>query len=209
MSSVDDNKEMTDLSEKKQTPQEDTENKTNVEVSSSPEQVQAEPQEQSATTAQSEKSDEVQNLEKEIEQLKAELEKEKDLDMRIRAEYDNYRKRTSKEMGEITARAKADAIKDILPIADNIDRAIAVQEGCEADILKGVEMIHTQIINVFEKLGIEEIAEENIPFNPEFHNAVMHMEDENLEANTVVQVLQKGYKIGSKVLRYAMVKVAN
>ncbi len=209
MSSVDDNKEMTDLSEKKQTPQEDTENKTNVEVSSSPEQVQAEPQEQSATTAQSEKSDEVQNLEKEIEQLKAELEKEKDLDMRIRAEYDNYRKRTSKEMGEIAARAKADAIKDILPVADNIDRAIAVQEGCEADIRKGVEMIHTQIINVFEKLGIEEIAEENIPFNPEFHNAVMHMEDENLEANTVVQVLQKGYKIGSKVLRYAMVKVAN
>ena len=148
-------------------------------------------------------------LQEKINELTSQLAEANDKYLRLYAEYDNYRKRTSKEMGEIAARAKADAIKDILPVADNIDRAIAVQEGCEADIRKGVEMIHTQIINVFEKLGIEEIAEENIPFNPEFHNAVMHMEDENLEANTVVQVLQKGYKIGSKVLRYAMVKVAN
>lgn len=190
-------KEMTDLSEKKKTQAAAEENAAAEETSAAEQ------------TESAEQPDEVKKLQDEIEALKAELEKQKDLDMRVRAEYDNYRKRTSREMGEIAARAKAEAVMDILPIADNIERALSVQEGSEADIRKGVEMIQTQIGNAFQKLGIEAIADENVPFDPQYHNAVMHIEDENVEANTVVQVLQKGYKIGSKVLRYAMVKVAN
>ena len=163
----------------------------------------------SAPEVQPEQSDVTAELREEIKKLQAELEKQKDLDMRVRAEYDNFRKRTSREMREIAARAKAEAIAEILPIADNIDRALSVQEGSEADIRKGVEMIHTQIENAFQKLGIEAINEENVEFDPHLHNAVMHVEDEEAKANTVIQVLQKGYKVGSRVLRYAMVKVAN
>lgn len=155
------------------------------------------------------KMPELEELQKRIEQLEKELKEEKELDMRVRAEYDNYRKRTSREMGEIASHAKAEAMKEILPIADNIDRALSVKEGSEADIRKGVEMIRTQMNNAFQKLGIEEIAEENIPFDPERHNAVIHDEDESLEQNMVVQVLQKGYRIGDRILRYAMVKVVN
>lgn len=202
-------REMTDLSEQKEQQQtgavqEETENRQ----SGAAEQTDTAKQEP-AQESRPEQADEIAGLKEEIKKLQEELEKQKDLDMRVRAEYDNFRKRTSREMGEIAARAKAEAIADILPIADNIDRALSVQEGSEADIRKGVEMIHTQIENVFQKLGIEAIAEENVEFDTQLHNAVMHVEDENVKPNTVVQVLQKGYKIGSRVLRYAMVKVAN
>ena len=202
-------REMTDLSEQKEQQQtgavqEEAENRQ----SGATERTDTAKQE-SAQESRPEQADEIAGLKEEIKKLQEELEKQKDLDMRVRAEYDNFRKRTSREMGEIAARAKAEAIADILPIADNIDRALSVQEGSEADIRKGVEMIHTQIENAFQKLGVEAIAEENVEFDTQLHNAVMHVEDENVKPNTVVQVLQKGYKIGSRVLRYAMVKVAN
>ena len=100
---------------------------------------------ESVPEPQPEQGDETAGLREKIKKLQTELEKQKDLDMRVRAEYDNFRKRTSREMGEIAVRAKAEAIAEILPIADNIDRALSVQEGSEADIRKGVEMIHTQI----------------------------------------------------------------
>ena len=100
-------------------------------------------------------------------------------------------------------------MKEILPIADNIERALAAQEGSEAELRKGIAMVQQQIHNVFTQMHIEPIDAENIPFDPQLHNAVMHIEDENLGENMVVQVLQKGYKLGDKVLRYAMVKVAN
>ena len=202
-------REMTDLSEQKEqrqtgAVQEEAENRQ----SGATEQTDTAKQ-KPAQESRPEQADEIAGLKEEIKRLQEELEKQKDLDMRVRAEYDNFRKRTSREMSEIAARAKAEAIADILPIADNIDRALSVQEGSEADIRKGVEMIHTQIENAFQKLGIEAIAEENVEFDTQLHNAVMHVEDENVKPNTVVQVLQKGYKIGSRVLRYAMVKVAN
>ena len=202
-------KEMTDLSEQKEqqqtsAAQEETDNKQ-----SGAGQETDTAQCESVPEPQLEQGDETAGLREEIKKLQTELEKQKDLDMRVRAEYDNFRKRTSREMGEIAVRAKAEAIAEILPIADNIDRALSVQEGSEADIRKGVEMIHTQIENVFQKLGIEVINEENVEFDPHLHNAVMHVEDESAKANMVIQVLQKGYKIGSRVLRYAMVKVAN
>ena len=94
-------------------------------------------------------------------------------------------------------------------MADNIERALATAEGNEADLRKGIAMVQQQIQNVFTKLSIEPIDAENVPFDPNAHNAVMHVEDEAAGDNTVVQVLQKGYKLGGKVLRYAMVKVAN
>lgn len=150
-----------------------------------------------------------QLLQEEVDRLKAELAAEKDQNLRIRAEYDNYRKRTSREMGEITVNVRSETVKELLPVADNIERALATAEGSEADLRKGISMVQQQIQNVFTKLHIEAIDEENVPFDPQSHNAVVHVEDDTIGENTVVQVLQKGYKLGTKVLRYAMVKVAN
>ncbi len=152
---------------------------------------------------------EVEQLKAEIEQLKKQLADEKDMGLRVRAEYDNYRKRTAREMGEINANVRCETIAEILPIADNIERALACPEGNEAELRKGVDMIRQQIGHVFEKMHIETIEGENIPFDPNLHNAVMHVEDDSIEESTVVQMFQKGYKLGNKVLRYAMVKVAN
>ena len=150
-----------------------------------------------------------QKLQAEIEQLKKQLSEEKDLGLRVRAEYDNYRKRTAREMGEINANVRVETLAEILPIADNIERALASAEGNEAELRRGVDMIRQQIEQIFTKMNIETIGEENVPFDPQIHNAVMHVEDEAIEESTVVQVFQKGYKLGNKVLRYAMVKVAN
>lgn len=173
-----------------------------------PAEAQAAPADEKAA-AQSEAPSAEQKLAAELEQLKKELAAEKDQNLRIRAEYDNYRKRTAREMGEITADVRSKTVKEILPIADNIERALAAQEGSEAELRKGIAMVQQQIHNVFTQMHIEPIDAENIPFDPQLHNAVMHIEDENLGENMVVQVLQKGYKLGDKVLRYAMVKVAN
>ena len=173
-----------------------------------PAEAQAAPADEKAA-AQPEAPSAEQKLAAELEQLKKELAAEKDQNLRIRAEYDNYRKRTAREMGEITADVRSKTMKEILPIADNIERALAAQEGSEAELRKGIAMVQQQIHNVFTQMHIEPIDAENIPFDPQLHNAVMHIEDENLGENMVVQVLQKGYKLGDKVLRYAMVKVAN
>lgn len=173
-----------------------------------PAEAQAAPADEKAA-AQPEAPSAEQKLAAELEQLKKELAAEKDQNLRIRAEYDNYRKRTAREMGEITADVRSKTVKEILPIADNIERALAAQEGSEAELRKGIAMVQQQIHNVFTQMHIEPIDAENIPFDPQLHNAVMHIEDENLGENMVVQVLQKGYKLGDKVLRYAMVKVAN
>ena len=173
-----------------------------------PAEAQAAPADEKAA-AQPETPSAEQKLAAELEQLKKELAAEKDQNLRIRAEYDNYRKRTAREMGEITADVRSKTVKEILPIADNIERALAAQEGSEAELRKGIAMVQQQIHNVFTQMHIEPIDAENIPFDPQLHNAVMHIEDENLGENMVVQVLQKGYKLGDKVLRYAMVKVAN
>ncbi len=150
-----------------------------------------------------------QQMQAELESLKAQLAEQKDQNLRVRAEYDNYRKRTAREMGEIAANVRVETVKELLPVADNIERALATAEGNEADLRKGIAMVQQQIQNVFTKLSIEPIDAENVPFDPNAHNAVMHVEDEAAGDNTVVQVLQKGYKLGGKVLRYAMVKVAN
>ena len=142
------------------------------------------------------------------EALQASLREQEDNYLRLLAEYDNYRKRSQKEKENAWTTAKADTAKEFLPVYDNLERALK-QETTDEAYAKGVQMIMTQLKTVLEKLGIEEIPALGETFDPNFHNAVMHMEDESLGENTVAEVFQTGFKIGDKVIRHAMVKVAN
>ena len=128
--------------------------------------------------------------------------------LRLAAEYDNYRKRTTREKENAYADAKADTIKPFLAVYDNLERGIAQYD--EADVHRqGLELILRQFTEALTKLGVTEIESQGVPFDPEKHNAVMHVEDESVGENTVVEVFQKGFALGDKVLRFAMVKVAN
>lgn len=147
--------------------------------------------------------------ESEIDKLNKELSEEKDKFLRLAAEYDNYRKRSVKEKTDAYSIAKSDVISDILPIIDNFERAAANSESDFDGYKKGVEMIFTQFMNVFSKYGVESFGEEGETFDPEYHNAVMVVEDENLGDNVIAQVFSKGYKLGDKIIREAVVKVAN
>ena len=128
--------------------------------------------------------------------------------LRLAAEYDNYRKRTAKEKESIYGDAKADTIKPLLAVYDNLERGIAQYDEADAH-RQGLELILRQFTEALTKLGVTEIEAKGQPFDPGLHNAVMHVEDESAGENTVVEVFQKGFMIGDKVLRFAMVKVAN
>ena len=128
--------------------------------------------------------------------------------LRLAAEYDNYRKRTAKEKEALWSSAKADTAAAFLPVYDNLERAIK-QETADEAYKKGVEMTMNQLKEVFAKLGIEEIPALGEQFDPNLHNAVMHIDDENLGENVVAQVFQAGFRCGEKVIRFAMVQVAN
>lgn len=144
----------------------------------------------------------------EIEKLKAELDAKSDLLIRTAAEFDNFKKRTERERAGVAEYAKAGIIKQLLPILDNIDRAAAADKE-SPDYIKGIELIVKQFSALGENLGIEEIGAVGDAFDPTMHEAVMHIEDENLGENVISQVLQKGYKLGDTVVRPAMVQVAN
>lgn len=146
-------------------------------------------------------------LEEENKKLKEELESTKDRLLRLTAEYDNYRKRTSKEKEGIYSDAYVDVLKEIIPILDNLERAIAA-DGSLDDLKKGIEMTIKGCKDSFIKLGVEEIDDSG-EFDPNIHNAVMHVEDENLGKNVIAEVFQKGYKKDDKIIRHTMVKVAN
>ena len=128
--------------------------------------------------------------------------------LRLAAEYDNYRKRTTKEKENIYTDAKVDTIKPFLEVYDNLVRGVS-QFGDGDSHKQGLEMIAKQFLTVLEKLGVSEIQAEGQPFDPEKHNAVMHVEDESVGENTIVEVFQKGFTLNEKVIRFAMVKVAN
>ena len=128
--------------------------------------------------------------------------------LRLAAEYDNYRKRTTKEKEGIYADAKMDTVKPFLDVADNLDRAVSQFEEGDPH-RQGMELICKQFAAVLEKLGVTEIEALGQPFDPAKHNAVMHIDDEAFGENTVAEVFQKGYQMGDKVVRFAMVKVAN
>ncbi len=144
----------------------------------------------------------------ELEALREELAKKDDLLVRTAAEFDNFKKRTERERTGIAEYAKAEVVKKLLPILDNIDRAATYEAGSE-DYIKGIEMIVKQFSAISDNLGLVSLAEAGDQFDPNFHDAVMHIEDEALGENTIAEVLQKGYKIGDTVVRAAMVKVAN
>ena len=147
----------------------------------------------------------IADLQKQLEEAKAEAEAANDKYMRMMAEYDNFRKRSAKEKEGVYADAYSDCIAGILPILDNLERAAAFDqlEGLK----KGLEMTAKAFEDALEKMGIAEI--ETKVFDPNLHNAVMHIEDETLGESEIVEVFQKGYCKGDKVIRYAMVKVAN
>ena len=129
--------------------------------------------------------------------------------VRLTAEYDNYRKRTAKEKDNIYQDAKADTVKAFLAVYDNLERAANSAGGEDSPHKKGLEMIFNQYKEILKGLGVEEIEAQGKEFDPELHNAVMHIDDENLGENVVAQVFQAGFKMGDKVIRYAIVQVAN
>ena len=149
----------------------------------------------------------VKKQKEESKKLQEELDTTKDRLLRLTAEYDNYRKRTIKEKEGIYSDAYVDVLKEIIPILDNLERAIAA-DGSVEDLKKGIEMTIKGCQDSFAKLGIEEIDASG-QFDPNVHNAVMHIEDENLEKNVIAEVFQKGYKKDEKIIRHTMVKVAN
>lgn len=158
-------------------------------------------------TESDELRDENLKLKNEVERLNNEIEALKDRLLRTSAEYENFRKRTSKEKEGIYTDSCVDILKTMLPVLDNLERA-ASAEGNVDDLKKGIDMTIRQFKDSLEKLNVEEIPADG-EFDPNLHNAVMHVEDEAYGKNSVVEVFQKGYSRQSKVIRHSMVKVAN
>ena len=144
----------------------------------------------------------------ELESLKDQVAGQEDKYLRLAAELDNYRKRSAKEMYSLWTDVKADTAGAFLPVYDNLERALK-QDTADEAFKKGVEMTMNQLKEVLTKLGITEIPAQGQPFDPKYHNAVMHVEDESLGQNVVAEVFQTGFQCGEKVIRFAMVKVAN
>ena len=128
--------------------------------------------------------------------------------LRLMAEFDNYKKRSAKERENIYTDVRVDTVTKFLPVFDNLERALKTETADEA-YKKGVEMTFHQLMDVFKKMGVEEIESVGKPFDPTLHNAVMHVEDAERGENEIVEEFQKGFKIGDKVIRHSMVKVAN
>ncbi len=155
------------------------------------------------------KAEDTKALKEKISELEESLAASKDAHIRTLAEYDNYRKRTAREKEGIYGDATALCIGELLPILDNFERALAITDSDFDSYKKGTEMIYTAFCETLKKLGVEAFGEEGEAFDPNFHNGVMHIEDEAFGENVIAQVFSKGYKLGDKVLRPAMVKVAN
>ena len=175
-----------------------------------------------AETAEEKKTEEPKEEKKEAKKEQAKEEKAADKEekkaeapqgasdayLRLLAEYDNYRKRSQKEKDSLYADIKADTVTKFLPVYDNLVRAL--NQGTEDEAYrKGVEMIMNQFCQTLEKLGVTRTESLGQKFDPKFHNAVMHVDDEEKGENEIVEVFQQGFKIGDKVVRFAMVKVAN
>lgn len=158
--------------------------------------------EKAENTECTEKCDNVNPLEKELGETKEQL-------LRVTAEYANFRKRSEKEKQDSYVFAKSDTIKELLPVIDNLERALQSEQQDFDGLKKGVEMTFESLMSTLKKLGIEVYGESGDIFDPNLHNAVMHIEDENLKDGEIVDVFQKGYKIGDRIIRPAMVKSAN
>lgn len=144
-----------------------------------------------------------------IGELEVKLCEENDKHLRMMAEYENFRKRVAKEKETIYSDAVCDTAAQLLPMLDNLERALASESDKESSMYKGVEMIMKQCEEIFTKMGISEIEAMGKTFDPNLHNAVMHDEDETKGESEITAVFQKGYTRGDKVLRYSVVKVSN
>lgn len=153
--------------------------------------------------------DPAEQWKKKLEETEQRMAKQKDLLLRTTAEYDNFRKRTAREKASLYNDATASAVQEVLNVADSLERALAQRECTADDMRKGVELVYKQMQSALSKLGVEEMGKEGDVFDPQFYNAISHVEDENSGENVVVKVFQKGYKIGDRVIRHAMVQVAN
>lgn len=195
------------MSDKKKSPEADevTEEKAKTEDSPQKDEAEAARSSEGAKKSKEKKDSHAEELKK----LTGELAAEKDKHLRTLAEYDNFRRRSQKERENIYSDVRADTIEKLLPVFDNLERAIT-QETTDAAYKKGVEMIMTQLMEIFTKLGVVEIdAKKGDRFDPEIHNAVMHVDDDSLEEGVIAEEFQKGFRLGDKVIRHSVVKVAN
>lgn len=156
-----------------------------------------------------ENSQQSDNAAEEVNPLEKELNDTKEQLLRVTAEYANFRKRSEKEKNESFAFATAKAVSEILSVVDNLERALSNEQEDYDGLKKGVQMTFDGLMASLEKLGVTACGEVGEKFDPNFHNAVMHIEDESFDENVIVDVFQKGYKINEKVIRPAMVKTAN
>ena len=166
-----------------------------------PDTASAAPEEEAKQETQPEQDDQVKQLTEENAQLKDQL-------LRKMAEFDNFRKRTAREKEELAAHVKAGCAEPIISLIDNFERALSCPCS-DTEFYKGIQMLSTQFSDMLKNLGIEEIEALGKPFDPNLHNAVNQVQDDQYPENTVCQVFQKGYKMGDKVVRHAMVVVAN
>ena len=170
---------------------------------------QAKPEAEAAKQPEEKKHEDAKQQEaSEFGKAQQALAQEHDSYLRLAAEYDNYRKRSQKEKDNLYTEIRSETVEKFLPVYDNLERALA-QEMQDAAFKKGVEMTMNQLVSVMEKLGVESFGAAGDHFDPQLHNAVMHIEDESLGENVIAEVFQKGFKVGEKVVRFAMVKVAN
>ena len=155
------------------------------------------------------KNDKIAELEEKVQKAEQALKDSEDKFLRLAAEYDNFRKRSFKEKDDIRVSSKTDVVEKLLPVIDNFERA-AVNTATELeDYRKGIDMTFRQFMEILATVGVEGFGAEGEAFDPNFHSAVMHVDDESLGENVIVQVFSKGYKLGEKVIRPAVVKVAN
>ena len=152
--------------------------------------------------------EETQEVAPEVNPWEEKFNAEHDAHLRLAADYDNFRKRSQKEKEQLYTMGKADAVEKLLPVYDNLERALQ-QPTEDAAYKKGVEMTMTQLESILGGLGVEIFGAVGDTFDPNLHNAVMHTEDAEAAENTITQVFQKGFKIGEKIVRFAMVQVAN
>ncbi len=181
---------------KKETPEKETEKKVEEDV--------AEEKENKTDTSKKSKKKESKE-----DKLQKELDETKDKLLRVTAEYDNFRKRSAKEKESTFSNAKATVVTEFISVADNLSRAVENETDDIETLKKGLEMTNSQLNNAFEKLGVQTFGVVGETFDPNLHNAVMHIEDESLGEQEITDVFQQGFKINDKVIRPAMVKVAN
>ena len=196
------------MTEEKNTPEVDTENTSAEEINEAEVEVVAEEKEAKSDKKKSKKLEgKIEELQKALAAKENELAEQNDKYMRMMAEYDNFRKRSAKEREGVYADAYADALTAILPIIDNLERAVGVTDA--DGVLKGLEMTLKGASEALTKMGVESFGAEGDQFDPNIHNAVMMVESDERAEGEIVSVFQKGYRKGDKIIRYAMVTVAN